>query len=155
MTEVKTRKVLPYPSGLLFGIVSDVAAYPEFLPWCLGARVYSEKETESQRRFRADLRIGYKSLRENFTSDVLADAQALLVESRFVKGPFSKLYSRWRFAPEHESPLSTDVDFYVEFRFRSRLMHAMLESLFTEAQFRMVRAFEARANTLYEKEKLP
>ena len=60
------KKVLRYSQEQLFDMVADVARYPEFLPWCVGARVLSRDEQVLV----ADLTIGFRMFRETFRSRV-------------------------------------------------------------------------------------
>src|SRR5579863_2818337 len=63
------QRTLPYTQEQLFDLVADVERYPEFLPWCLGARI-REKQGNT---ITADLLIGFKMVRERFTSRVVLD----------------------------------------------------------------------------------
>ncbi|QYU70666.1 type II toxin-antitoxin system RatA family toxin [Leptolyngbya sp. 15MV] len=66
------KKVLPYTRDQLFDVVADVRRYPEFLPWCVAARVISHTETELV----ADLTIGFRMFRETFRSQVTLERTA-------------------------------------------------------------------------------
>jgi coenzyme Q-binding protein COQ10 len=135
------RRVLPQTPEQMFDMVSDVRRYPEFLPWCVGARVISRTETELV----ADLTIGFKMFRETFRSQVLLDRPGH-VHVKYLTGPFRYLNNHWRF---HPHPRGTEVDFFVDFEFKSRLLQAVIGTVFNEAVRLMVRAFERRAQHLY------
>jgi coenzyme Q-binding protein COQ10 len=135
------RKVVPYRPDQLFDLVADVGKYPEFLPWCVGARVRVRTETE----IAADLTIGFGPLRETFTSRVRLD-RPHRIQVRYERGPFRYLNNQWVFEP---APRGTAVDFYVDFEFRSRLLRAAMNVVFNEAVRRMVNAFERRARAVY------
>ena len=60
------KRVLPYTQEQLFNLVAEVERYPEFLPWCLAARVKRREEN----LIVAELRIGFKMVRERFTSRI-------------------------------------------------------------------------------------
>lgn len=144
------KKILRYTPEQLFDLVADVRRYPEFLPWCVGARVLSRTETELV----ADLTIGFKIFRETFRSRVALNRPDH-VHVRYENGPFRYLNNHWRFrpveagiAPEARGP-ATEVDFFVDFEFRSRLLQAAIGVVFNEAVRLMVRAFERRAMALY------
>ena len=136
------RRVLPYAPEQLYQLVSEVERYPEFLPWCLAVRV----RTREERLLVADLVIGFKMIRERFTSRVNLDPAAQRIDVTYAEGPFKYLNNHWRFF-EHEA--GCEIDFYVDFEFRSRLLRKMMGPLFNEAVRRMVGAFEARAGVLY------
>ncbi|MGM0560630.1 MAG: type II toxin-antitoxin system RatA family toxin [Pseudomonadota bacterium] len=139
------KRKVPYTSRQLFDLVADVKSYPEFLPWCLAARIKSHEGNVIY----ADLVIGFKMLRERFTSRVELheeDSENLTIDVNYVEGPFKYLNNHWKFIPDEEDCL---IDFYVDFEFRSRLLQRVMQPLFNEAVRRMVAAFEARAKELY------
>ena len=79
MTLHHEKRIVPYTPSQLFDLVADVKKYPEFLPWCVGARIRSKEE----RLVIADLMIGYKLVRERFTSKVILDRKnKVIVESK-------------------------------------------------------------------------
>jgi coenzyme Q-binding protein COQ10 len=135
------KRVLRYTPEQLFDMVADIRRYPEFLPWCVGARIVSRSETEVI----ADLTIGFKLFRETFRSQVTLE-RPHHVHVRYLTGPFRYLNNHWRFTPVNNG---TELDFFVDFEFRSRLLQAVIGTVFNEAVRLMVRAFERRAMQLY------
>ena len=136
------HRLLPYTPEQLFDLVADVERYPEFLPWCLAARV---RERDG-RTITADLLIGFKMVRERFTSRVVLD-RPRRIDVSYSEGPFRYLNNHWEFMPRPGGKCL--IDFYVDFEFRSRLLQKIIAVLFNEAVKRMVGAFEARARRLY------
>jgi len=141
------KKILRYTPEQLFDMVADVRRYPEFLPWCVGARVISRKDDE----LIADLTIGFKMFRETFRSSVTLE-RPHHVHVRDLTGPFRYLNNHWRF---HAHPQGTEVDFFVDFEFKSRLLQAVIGTVFNEAVRLMVRSFERRAMQLYGRPAAP
>jgi coenzyme Q-binding protein COQ10 len=135
------RQLVPYRPAQLFDLVADVGRYPEFLPWCVGARVRSRTETELV----ADLTIGFGPFRESFTSRVTLD-RPHRARVRYEKGPFRYLNNQWDFLPHQQG---TEVAFFVDFEFRSRILQAAIGVVFNEAVRRMVNAFRRRARQVY------
>ena len=135
------RQILPYRPDQLFDLVSDVGKYPQFLPWCVGARVRTRTETDLV----ADLTIGFGPFRESFTSRVALDRPER-VKVRYENGPFRYLNNQWTFTPHAGG---TEVGFYVDFEFRSRILQAAIGVVFNEAVRRMVNAFRKRARDVY------
>ncbi|MBT6415940.1 type II toxin-antitoxin system RatA family toxin [Candidatus Puniceispirillum sp.] len=144
MTVHAEKRVVPHTPEQLYALVLDVQKYPQFLPWCLAARVKSQNESE----LTADLIIGFNMFRETFTSFVEFDSNKFEINVRYAEGPFKHLTNNWRFLLHEDG---CEIDFYVEFEFNSRLLQSVIETLFTEAVRRMVRAFETRADELYNK----
>ena len=137
------QKVLPYTPAQMFDLVADVEKYPQFLPWCLACRI---KKRESDTVFLADLVIGYKFVREKFTSRVnLTPGRAIRVE--YLDGPMRQLSNEWDFIENPDG--SCTIDFYVDFEFHNPLFQKLMGLFFNEAVRRMVSAFELRAERLY------
>jgi coenzyme Q-binding protein COQ10 len=135
------KQILPYQPEQLFDLVADCAKYPEFLPWCVAARVRSRTETEMV----ADLTIGYGPFRESFTSrNTMTRPEG--IDVRYEKGPFKYLNNHWGFRPVANG---TEVSFYVDFEFNSRILQAAIGVVFNEAVRRMVAAFHKRAIAVY------
>jgi coenzyme Q-binding protein COQ10 len=135
------QRILPYTPEQLFALVADVERYPEFLPWCVAARV---RERHAG-LIVADLIIGFRMFRERFTSRVKLDPPAR-IDVAYTDGPFRYLNNHWLF---ERVPGGCRIDFFVDFEFKSRLLQRMIEMLFSEAVRRMVAAFETRAEQLY------
>ena len=142
MTVHAEKRVIKHRPEDLFALVADVREYPDFLPWCLAARVREETSIA----LKADLIIGFNLFRERFTSYVDLDVDNLEITVKYAEGPFKHLTNHWRFL---DHPDGCEIDFYVDFEFNSRLLQSVIETLFTEAVKRMVRAFETRADVLY------
>jgi coenzyme Q-binding protein COQ10 len=135
------RKFIPYSPEQLFDLVADVGKYPQFLPWCVGARVRKQTETELV----ADLTIGFGPFRESFTSRVALERPQRLRVS-YENGPFRYLNNQWDFTPKDGG---TEVGFFVDFEFRNRILQAAIGVVFHEAVRRMVNAFLKRARDVY------
>lgn len=140
------QRFLPHTPEQVFAVISDVAKYPEFLPWCMGARVY--KATD--KGFDADLIIGFKMFRERFTSRVTFEAPEK-IHVEYIQGPMRHLSNHWQLAAHTNAAgvSGTQVDFAVDFEFKSLILEKLIGALFEEAVHHMVAAFETRADALY------
>ena len=139
-TETRT---LPHNPDQMFDLVADVGSYPEFLPWCVGARIRESRPD----MVLADLMIGFKMVREKFTSRVLLDGADRRIDVEYIDGPFKHLKNHWVFSDAPNGHCR--IDFYLEFEFSSIVLQKLIGVLFHEAVRRMVGAFEARAKQLY------
>ncbi len=142
MPRHQEKRTLPFRPEQLFDLVADIARYPEFLPWCKGARILSHEGNI----ITADLIIGYKMFREKFTSVVTLD-RARSVSVAYLSGPLAHLKNEWQFASRGKD--SCDLFFHVDFDFRSHLLGAIIEPFFDKALGKMAAAFEERAKALY------
>jgi coenzyme Q-binding protein COQ10 len=151
------RRILPYPPREMFALVADIERYPEFLPWCIAARIRSREDNVVI----ADLVIGHSFIREKFTSRVTLqpapdDTSEARIDVEYIAGPMEHMSNRWIFRPvgldgtKGGTP-ATDIDFYVEFKFRSKMLEKLMGLLFHEVVTRMVRAFETRAAAILKR----
>ena len=136
----ETRR-LPYTPEQMFDLVADVARYPEFLPWVSAMRVRSDTPTETV----ADMIVGFKGLRETFTSRVTKERPGV-IDVEYLDGPLKYLRNNWRFRPEEQG---CAVDFTVDFAFKNRVFEMLAGQVFGTALRRMIGAFEDRAAKLY------
>jgi len=137
------QRHLPYTPEQMFDLVADVERYPEFLPWCVAARI---RRNVGNIIF-ADLVIGFKMVRERYTSKVVLDRPGRRIDVTYTEGPFHHLDNHWIFGPADDG--GTNIDFFVDFEFRSRILRTLIGALFNEAVKLMVHAFEKRADQLY------
>jgi coenzyme Q-binding protein COQ10 len=142
MPGIREVRRLPWSAEQMYDLVADVARYSEFLPWVVAARIRSDSETEMI----ADLLVGFKSLREKFTSKVIK-RRCERIEVIYLDGPMRDLDNVWQFRTLPEG--GCEVDFAVSFTFRNAMFERMAGQYFDRAFRKMVAAFEERAADLY------
>ncbi len=135
-------RALPYAPEQMYAMVSDVARYPEFLPWVSAIRVRSDSETLMV----ADMIVGFKGLRETFTSRVTKQRPSS-IHVDYLDGPLKYLKNDWSFRPDGKDGCL--VDFSVDFAFKNRVFEMLAGQVFDRALRKMIGAFEARAAALY------
>lgn len=136
------RRSLPHSAAQMYDLVADVKRYPEFLPWVSAIRVRQDGETEML----ADMVVGFKSLRETFSSRVLKVPKTSIVVD-YLDGPMKHLHNDWKF--EDSPGGGSVVDFTVDFAFRNRVFEALAGQFFDSALRKMTGAFIERADALY------
>ncbi|MEZ5708759.1 MAG: type II toxin-antitoxin system RatA family toxin [Blastomonas sp.] len=142
MPEHRETRILPYRPEDMYALVADVARYGEFLPWVVATRIRSDSDSEMI----ADMIVGFRQLREKFTSRVLKDPhRSICVE--YLDGPLRNLENRWDFAATGDG--HCQLDFHVAFNFRNRMFEMLAGQYFDKAFRKMVGAFEDRADQLY------
>ncbi|WP_457583013.1 type II toxin-antitoxin system RatA family toxin [Ensifer canadensis] len=147
MPHFETNHVVKHTADQMFDLVADVEHYPEFLPLCEALTVRSRKERDGKVLLLADMTVGYKAIRETFTTQVLLNKAERVIEVKYIDGPFKYLDNRWRFEPAGEG--QSIVHFYIDYEFKSRILGALMGSMFDRA-FRMFSdAFEKRADKIY------
>lgn len=143
MPSIREFHKLPYSPEQMFDLVADVGSYRKFLPWVIATRVRSNSETEML----ADMVVGFKSIRESFTSRVTKQ-RPHEIRVHYVDGPLSDLDNIWYFRPYGET--SCEIEFYVDFTFRNKVFERIAGQYFDRAFRKMVDAFEQRAAELYD-----
>jgi coenzyme Q-binding protein COQ10 len=145
-------KLLPYSADQMYDLVADVARYPEFLPWNSAARITSRRPVggeggETGEVMEADLVISFKVFRERFASRVTLWPAQKRIDTEYLEGPFRHMKSYWQFRDREAG--GCEVEFFVDFEFRNRVLQGIIGVVFNDAMQRVVRAFERRAAVLY------
>lgn len=143
----ETKHRIGHSAGDMYALVADVEAYPKFLPLCEDLKLKSRERRGEKEVLIATMTVGYRLIRESFTTEVVLDPEAQQIEAHYLDGPFAFLENRWRFLPI--TPESSEIDFYIRYSFRSRLLERLIGSLFAKAVQKYTHAFEARADQLY------
>ena len=136
------RRSLPHNAAQMYDLVADVSRYPEFLPWVSAIRIRKDEESEML----ADMIVGFKSLRETFSSRVLKTPKSSIIVD-YLDGPMKHLHNAWTF--EDVEGGGSIVDFTVEFSFRNRVFEALAGQFFDSALRKMTTGFVERADALY------
>ncbi|HEV7607725.1 MAG TPA: type II toxin-antitoxin system RatA family toxin [Steroidobacteraceae bacterium] len=138
MREVKRSALIAESPARMYALINDIERYPEFVPWCVAARVDSRKESEVV----ATLNIKRGPLRAEFTTrNVLEPGKRVLMQ--FVSGPFRVLEGLWTLTPLGE--VGCRVELEMRFEFANRLAGTLFESLFEDTAASLVDAFVKRA----------
>jgi coenzyme Q-binding protein COQ10 len=132
----------------MFNLVADVERYPEFVPLCRDLRVRKrEASGEGLEVLVADMTVAYKLVRESFRSRVTLDRPNIRILVEYLEGPFSHLENRWTFRPLGAA--ECEVEFFIDYEFRSRMLGMLMGSMFDAAFRRFAVAFERRADEIY------
>lgn len=147
MPRFETRRLVPFTAAEMFDVVADVEAYPAFLPLCESLEILRREQSAAGAVLIARMGVGYKAIRESFTSRVTLgdDRSHVLVE--YLDGPFHHLENRWRFADT--GPGASSIDFFIEYEFRSAMLGLLMGAMFDKAFRKFAEAFEARARHVY------
>ncbi|MFK5597532.1 type II toxin-antitoxin system RatA family toxin [Methylobacterium sp. HMF5984] len=143
-----TRWVRHSPQQM-YDLVADVEHYPEFLPLCESLRVLRRQPGtgEGTEVLVAEMGVGYKALRERFTTRVGLDRPNLKITAEYIDGPFRHLENRWAFKPGRDG--GCDVDFFITYEFKSFALGLLMGKMFDRAFRKFTDAFESRADRVY------
>ncbi|TPW33038.1 type II toxin-antitoxin system RatA family toxin [Martelella alba] len=147
MPEYKTTRHVKHSAERMFDLVADIESYPEFVPLCEALIVRSRRERDGKQLIIADMTVGYKAIRETFTTQVALDRQIRRIDVKYVDGPFRFLDNQWLFEDNGEN--ACDVKFYINYEFKNRLLGGLMGSMFDRAFRKFSEAFEARADRIY------
>ena len=149
MPSFRSVRRVRHSADKMFDLVADVERYPEFVPLCTGLNVRNRRpDGQGRETLIADMSVGYKVIRERFTSRVVLDRPRLRVVVEYIDGPFSHMENIWTFREDAGAPRST-VTFFIEYEFRSRTLGAVMGSMFDAAFRKFAQAFEERADAVY------
>ena len=148
MPQFATKHQVRHAAADMFDLVADVERYPEFVPLCRSLKVRQRiAEPEGVEVVVADMTVAYKLISETFTSRITLDRPNLQILVEYLIGPFSWLENRWNFRPIAER--NCDVEFFISYEFRSRMLAVLMGSMFDLAFRRFAVAFEKRADQVY------
>jgi len=149
MPSFKTTRHVRHSADDMFNLVADVERYPEFVPLCQTLRVRRRSSSDKGVEvLLCDMAVGYRAIREKFTSRVTLNRPQLKVLVEYVEGPFSYLENTWNFHDEVRPP-DSKIEFFISYEFRSRILAALMGSMFDVAFRKFAQAFEARADAVY------
>ena len=148
MPQFTTVRRVHHRAEQMFGLVADVEKYPDFLPMCEALSVRSRKERDGKALLIADMTVGYKLIRETFTSQVLLKPAENIIDVKYLDGPFRYLDNRWTFKPVDDGS-ECDVEFFIDYEFKSRTLGLLMGTMFDLAFKKFSEAFEKRADQIY------
>src|SRR5215813_9042253 len=148
MPTFSTKRRVRHSATEMFDLVADVEQYPQFVPMCSGLKVRQRTQGgEGIEIVVADMTVSFKLVRETFRSRVTLDRPKLQILVEYLQGPFSHMQNRWSFRPAGER--ACEVEFYIDYEFKSRMLGMLMGSMFDVAFRRFASAFEARADEVY------
>lgn len=148
MPSFRNRRRVRHSASEMFDLVADVERYPAFVPMCRDLKVRKRTtEADGTEVLIADMTVAYKLVRESFRSRVALDRPKLQILVEYLEGPFSHLENRWTFVPAGED--ACDVEFFIEYEFKSRTLGLLMGAVFDAAFRRFAAAFERRADEIY------
>ncbi|WP_421925243.1 type II toxin-antitoxin system RatA family toxin [Neoaquamicrobium sediminum] len=153
MPSYETKRVVAHTPDQMFALVADVERYPEFLPMCEALTVRSRRERDGVTLLVADMTVGYKAIRETFTSQVVLKPAENRIDVKYIDGPFKYLNNRWLF--EETAGGGTEIGFFIDYEFTSRVLGALMGAMFDRAFRMFAEAFEKRADTVYDTDRSP
>jgi coenzyme Q-binding protein COQ10 len=148
MPQFSTKRRVRHSAEKMFELVADTENYPKFVPLCEALRVKGRSEKgEGVTVVVADMTVAYKMIHYTFTSRVTLDRPNLKIIVEYIDGPFRRMQNRWAFRGAGGD--SCDVEFFIDYEFKSRTLGMLMGTVFDTVFRRMASAFEERANRIY------
>ena len=145
MKTVKKSVLLWYSPEEMYALVTDVAAYPQFLPWCDHATIVAE-DTQGMT---AEIGIAFGGIRQTFTTRNL-HVPSREVAMQLVDGPFSQLDGCWSFGTIADgSQRACRVGLLLNYGFDNIALGKLIGPVFDRIAGSMVDAFVKRAEQVY------
>jgi coenzyme Q-binding protein COQ10 len=148
MPSFRTSHIVKHTPEQMFDLVADVESYPQFVPLCLSIKIRRRLTgADGAEIFVSQMEVGYKAVREKFTSRVVLHRAAGRIDVTYVDGPFSHLENRWTFIDA--GPGACRVEFFIAYEFRNRTLANLMGGMFDAAFRKFSSAFEARADQIF------
>ena len=129
-------------------MVLDIEKYPEFVPWCLGSKIYNKIDKGNTIEIKADLTIGKSFFRDTYKSFVIYNKSEDSIHVTNIDGPLKHLENEWFF--RHDGA-SSEVEFHVDFELKNKILNVLMIKSFDLGLKKIADAFEKRAIQLFEK----
>tara|TARA_B100001939_G_scaffold172242_1_gene148433 strand:+ start:36 stop:488 length:453 start_codon:yes stop_codon:yes gene_type:complete len=139
---MKSHKEIYYINSkkeTIYNVIANIEDYPNFLPWCIGARIIDTKNDSDFVIQKAELMISFKSFRERFVSEVKLDKNNWTINIVSNKKPFKLLEGRWVIIEKKES---CEVSFELQFELKSVILEKIIGLVFFQSVKSIVKAFE-------------
>lgn len=145
MKTVQKSVLIWYSAAEMFALVTDIASYPEFLPWCNKAEVL-EQDANSMK---AKIGLSIAGLKQSFTT-LNTHEKDRRVRLKLVDGPFSKLDGQWDFIPVGTGDdRACKIELNLNYDFDNMALAALVGPVFGKIAGSLVDAFVKRAGQVY------
>jgi len=142
VSKTSFKKIIHCEKEKLINMVLDIERYPEFVPWCLSAKIHKKNESNDLIELEAELKVGKNFLNENYVSHVLFDKQKNIILVNNLDGPLKYLKNEWKFKTLNTA---TEVDFFIEFKLKNPIFNMIVNRSFQLGLKKITDAFVERA----------
>ncbi|WP_150698160.1 type II toxin-antitoxin system RatA family toxin [Pandoraea terrae] len=144
MAEVSKTVLVHHSAAQMYDLVTNVADYPKFLPWCGGVDVREHDDT----RMEASIVIDFKGLKHSFATRN-EQTRPALIKMHLVEGPFKRFYGEWKFTALREN--ACKIEFLLHYEFSNFILEKVIGPVFSYIANTFVDSFVKRAETVYAK----
>ena len=148
MPKASVKRSINCKKEQLVDLVLDIEKYPEFVPFCVGAKIYEKKEKDNLLLIIADLTIGKGPFKDTYKSDVKYNKKENSIYVTNLDGPLKHLKNTWYFKEENNF---TEVLFDVDFELQNDFLNIVMTKSFQFGLDKIADAFQKRAEELFSK----
>ena len=148
MPKASVKKFIECKKEQLIDLVLDIEKYPEFVPFCIGAKVYEKKEQGNLLLIVGDLIIGKGPFKDTYKSYVKYNKKEDSIFVTNLDGPLKHLENTWHF---NEKNNVTEISFEVDFELKNEFLNIVMTKSFQFALDKIAEAFQKRAEKLFKK----
>ena len=150
MPKASVKRLIECNKTQLVDLVLDIEKYPEFVPFCLDARVYKRNSEGNLLSIIADLTIGKGPFKDTYKSDVKFNKKDSTIKVSNIGGPLNHLENTWHFK-EHEN--GTEIFFDIDFEIENKFLNIVMTKSFQFGLDKIADAFQKRAKELFANSK--
>ena len=145
MKTVHKSVLIWYSAEEMYALVTDVAKYSEFLPWCDHASVLATEPDG----MKAEIGIAFSGMHQTFTTHNV-HVPGRQVTIKLVDGPFQQLDGEWNFIPLGQpGQRACKVELELRYSFKNAALAAVVGPVFDKIAGNLVDAFVKRAEQVY------
>ena len=148
MPKASVKRLINCKKKQLIDLVLDIEKYPEFVPFCLDAKIHERKEQDDLILIIADLTIGKGPFKDTYKSDVQYNKKEDSIYVTNLDGPLKHLENKWYFKEENNI---TEVSFDVDFELKNHFLNIIMTKSFQFGLAKIADAFQKRADELFNK----
>lgn len=148
MPRASVKRSINCKKEQLINLVLDIEKYPNFVPFCLNAKVYERKKKNDLLLIIADLTIGKGPFKDTYKSDVKFNKKENSIYVTNLDGPLKHLENKWKFIEENNI---TEVSFDVDFELKNHFLNILMTKSFQYGLNKIADAFQKRAEELFSK----
>tara|TARA_B100000579_G_C22750472_1_gene813720 strand:+ start:454 stop:903 length:450 start_codon:yes stop_codon:yes gene_type:complete len=148
MPKASIKRLIECKKNDLIDLVLDIEKYPEFIPFCYGAKIYKDEDNQDFKIIIADLTIGKGPFKDTYKSDVMFNKKDNTILVKNVEGPLNHLTNNWMFK---EINNMTEVTFDIDFEIKNKFLNTIMSASFQFGLEKIADAFQKRAEQLFKK----
>ena len=147
MPKSSVKRLIKCNKEQLIDLVLDIENYPNFIPYCLDAKIYVKKEEKNLILIIADLTIGKGPFKATYKSDVRFNKDSDTIQVTNIEGPLKYLDNKWIFI---EKGSSTEILFDIDFEIENKFLNIVMSKSFQYGLNKIADSFQKRANDLFK-----